>query len=110
MDIRSKLPKESQHILRDEINYCSILNKVLPDNIQCVAWAPVHDNFSARFDCTSRTYKYFFPKGSLDIEVLSHINFNEIMELATKKKVIVPLLSRFLGLQIILIKNINLYI
>lgn len=72
LDVRSKLAKKDQHILRDEINYCSVLNKVLPDNIQCVAWAPVHENFSARFDCSSRTYKYFFPKGSLDIEEMKN--------------------------------------
>lgn len=45
-----------------------ILNRVLPDNIQCIAWSPAKNNFSARFDCKQRTYKYFFIKGQLDIE------------------------------------------
>lgn len=69
IDVRSSLTKEEQGNVENEINYCKILNKVLPDSIQCVAWSPVSDSFSARFDCKTRTYKYFFPKGNLDIEV-----------------------------------------
>lgn len=53
----------------EEINYCQVLNKVLPKDIQCIAWRPVPEGFSSRFDCKSRTYKYFFPLGDLDIEV-----------------------------------------
>ncbi|KAJ8927470.1 hypothetical protein NQ314_020067 [Rhamnusium bicolor] len=68
IDVRSNLTKEHQNNLAEEINYCKILNKVLPDNIQCVAWSPVNESFSARFNCETRTYKYFFPKGNLDIE------------------------------------------
>lgn len=54
-----------------EIRYVHILNKVLPPEIRILAWAPVSDNFSARFDCKKRTYKYFFPKGNLNIEAMS---------------------------------------
>ncbi|EFA02961.2 tRNA pseudouridine(38/39) synthase isoform X2 [Tribolium castaneum] len=53
-----------------EINYCKILNRVLPENIQFVAWCPVESAFSARFDCKNRTYKYFFPKSNLDIDAM----------------------------------------
>lgn len=79
-----------------EIPYCFILNKVLPPEIRVLAWCPVADDFSARykaiqrssylvltctfkathfflmldrFSCLKRTYKYFFPKGELDLEV-----------------------------------------
>ncbi|CAG9766637.1 unnamed protein product [Ceutorhynchus assimilis] len=52
----------------NEIDYCKVLNRVLPNNIQCVAWAAVEEDFSARFDCTCRTYKYYFPKGKLNIQ------------------------------------------
>lgn len=69
IDVRSKLPKEKQHTLDEEIDYCVILNKVLPPDIQCISWCPTDENYSARFNCTSRTYRYFFPKGNLNIEV-----------------------------------------
>nr|XP_023012293.1 tRNA pseudouridine(38/39) synthase [Leptinotarsa decemlineata] len=67
IDVRSALPKGADDLTK-EINYCKILNKVLPSSIQCVAWSPVDESFSARFDCKTRSYKYYFPKGSLDIE------------------------------------------
>ncbi|XP_023334180.1 tRNA pseudouridine(38/39) synthase [Eurytemora carolleeae] len=52
-----------------EIDYCHILNRNLPDNIKVTAWAPTNTvSFSARFDCQSRTYKYFFPRGLLDLQ------------------------------------------
>ncbi|UYV67257.1 PUS3 [Cordylochernes scorpioides] len=51
----------------EEIPYLTILNKVLPPEIRVIGWAPVEPGFSARFDCTRRTYKYFFPKGNLNI-------------------------------------------
>ncbi|XP_019874758.1 tRNA pseudouridine(38/39) synthase [Aethina tumida] len=68
LDIRSKLTKETENNLQDELDYCQILNSVLPENIQCVGWSPVNDDFSARFNCKSRMYKYFFPRGQLNVE------------------------------------------
>ena len=56
------IPKKSQ-----EIDYCGLLNRVLPRQIRVIAWAPVETNFSSRFSCQSRVYKYFFPRGSLNI-------------------------------------------
>ncbi|XP_053379356.1 uncharacterized protein LOC123526841 isoform X2 [Mercenaria mercenaria] len=53
-----------------EIQYCHILNKNLPPEIRALAWAPVDPEFSSRFSCKKRTYKYFFPKGSLNIEIM----------------------------------------
>lgn len=52
------------------MDYCNLLNRILPNNIQFYAWTPVEDGFSARFDCKNRTYKYFFPKGTLDINAI----------------------------------------
>lgn len=53
-----------------ELNYVHVLNRVLPPDIRVLAWAPVDPSFSARFDAKYRTYKYFFPKGNLDISVM----------------------------------------
>nr|XP_039265573.1 tRNA pseudouridine(38/39) synthase-like [Styela clava] len=51
-----------------ELDYCSILNHVLPEEIRVTGWAPVDDEaFSARHHCVGRVYKYFFPKGVLNI-------------------------------------------
>lgn len=49
-----------------ELDYVAILNRILPEEIRVVAWAPVEKDFSARFDCHARTYKYFFPIGDLN--------------------------------------------
>ncbi|KAG8805574.1 hypothetical protein FRC17_005447 [Serendipita sp. 399] len=43
-----------------EIRYTQVLNRILPPSIRIIAWAPVRDNFSARFHCRYRHYKYFF--------------------------------------------------
>ncbi|KAI1280573.1 tRNA pseudouridine(38/39) synthase [Halotydeus destructor] len=56
---------------KEEISYCALLNKVLPPGIRCISWAPVERSFSARFDCRQRTYKYFMPRGNLDISKMN---------------------------------------
>ncbi|XP_071945628.1 tRNA pseudouridine(38/39) synthase-like [Antedon mediterranea] len=53
-----------------EIEYVSILNRVLPQEIRVLAWAPVDTALSARFNTKNRTYKYFFPKGDLNIALM----------------------------------------
>ncbi|GAB6022341.1 hypothetical protein CHUAL_006462 [Chamberlinius hualienensis] len=73
IDLRSNRAVTDDEVLlndqvENEINYCSILNKVLPPEIRALAWAPVKPEFSARFSCKSRTYKYIFPKGTLNLE------------------------------------------
>ncbi|XP_016968118.1 tRNA pseudouridine(38/39) synthase [Drosophila biarmipes] len=74
IDLRSKHPPETQldpSALISEIDYCGLLNRVLPKNIQCVAWMPLRSPvYSARFDCVSRSYRYYFPKGDLDISAM----------------------------------------
>ncbi|XP_039286287.1 tRNA pseudouridine(38/39) synthase isoform X1 [Nilaparvata lugens] len=56
---------------QNDIPYCKMLNNILPDDIKVLAWAPVPQHFSARFDCKSRTYRYSFPKGNMDIEAMN---------------------------------------
>jgi tRNA pseudouridine38/39 synthase len=51
-----------------EYAYDKILNRLLPDDIRILGWSPVSDEFSARFSCSSRTYRYFFVKRQMDLE------------------------------------------
>lgn len=52
-----------------ELPYPSMLNARLPDDIRIVAWAPVPTQFNARFSALHRTYKYYFQRENMDIEV-----------------------------------------
>ena len=54
-----------------EICYVHVLNKVLPEEIRVIAWAAVVPSFDARFSCLSRQYKYYFPAGDMDIEIMN---------------------------------------
>jgi tRNA pseudouridine38/39 synthase len=51
-----------------ELNYPFLLNRALPSDIQCISWSPIKQSFSARFDCSRRSYRYFFPRSNLNIE------------------------------------------
>ena len=53
-----------------EVDYCSVLNNVLPTDVRAVSWAPVSDRFSARFSAASRTYRYFFVRGRLNLDAM----------------------------------------
>ncbi|KAF2110840.1 pseudouridylate synthase 3 [Lophiotrema nucula] len=47
--------------LHDELPYIQLLNRVLPPDIRIYAWCPnPPPDFSARFSCKERRYKYFF--------------------------------------------------
>ncbi|KAI0998957.1 hypothetical protein K3495_g9238 [Podosphaera aphanis] len=47
--------------IADEIPYASILNRLLPHDIRILAWCPAPPlDFSARFSCSERQYRYFF--------------------------------------------------
>ena len=55
-------------LLVEELEFCSLLNRNLPEDLQVTAWAPCPSlDFSARFDCDRRTYRYFFPRADMDI-------------------------------------------
>lgn len=44
-----------------EIQYCRVLNRILPPDIKVYAWCPnPPPEFSARFSCRERQYRYFF--------------------------------------------------
>lgn len=47
--------------VKDELSYTRMLNRVLPEDIRILAWceAPTPE-FSARFSCKERRYRYFF--------------------------------------------------
>ena len=61
-------PMEPSKEARDEIDYCRVLNRVLPEDIRILGWHPVDSDFSARFSAAGRTHKYFFARGHLDVE------------------------------------------
>ena len=56
----------------EELHYVSILNRVLPPTIRVLAWSPVSPEFSARFNCKHRHYKYFFTAHDLDVSPMRH--------------------------------------
>lgn len=47
--------------IKDELAYTKLLNRVLPKDIRILAWCPhPPPDFSARFSCREREYRYFF--------------------------------------------------
>ncbi|KAJ7280206.1 pseudouridine synthase [Mycena rebaudengoi] len=64
-DIDFIAPTNASH--QSEHSYTLILNRILPPTIRILAWSPVTPEFSSRFACTSRHYKYFFSAEGLDI-------------------------------------------
>ncbi|KAH9948477.1 pseudouridine synthase [Amylocystis lapponica] len=55
---------------RSELHYVSSLNNVLPPTIRVIAWSPVSLEFSARFSCRYRHYKYLFSSQGLDVSAM----------------------------------------
>jgi tRNA pseudouridine38/39 synthase len=55
-----------------EFDYVQILNGVLPETIRVIAWCPIPDDFSARFSCRGRHYRYFLTNvnGELDTDAM----------------------------------------
>ena len=55
-----------------EFDYVSMLNRLLPHEIRILAWLPVVDEtFSARHNCIGREYRYFFPRGKLNLDIMN---------------------------------------
>eukprot|EP00581_Thalassiosira_minuscula_P009947 CAMPEP_0183708056 /NCGR_PEP_ID=MMETSP0737-20130205/4447_1 /TAXON_ID=385413 /ORGANISM="Thalassiosira miniscula, Strain CCMP1093" /LENGTH=700 /DNA_ID=CAMNT_0025935845 /DNA_START=36 /DNA_END=2138 /DNA_ORIENTATION=- len=54
-----------------EYDYPRMLNNILPPSIRILGWCPVSPNFSARFSCANRTYRYFFPRRNLDLAAMA---------------------------------------
>ncbi|OAL02291.1 pseudouridine synthase [Phaeosphaeriaceae sp. SRC1lsM3a] len=60
-DSEPEPPTKPFNDLTDELPYIQLLNRVLPPDIRVYAWCPnPPENFSARFSCKERRYKYFF--------------------------------------------------
>ncbi|KAK1073005.1 pseudouridine synthase deg1 [Friedmanniomyces endolithicus] len=74
--------------IHDEIPYIQVLNRVLPPDIRILAWCPHPPaDFSARFSCKERRYRYFFTNpayASAPGSDEGHLDIGR-MELAAKK-------------------------
>lgn len=86
-DETEKPPPKIFDPIRDELPYIQLINRVLPPDIRILAWCPhTPEDFSARFNCKERRYRYFFTNpgyiplpgsepasgdGWLDIEAMS---------------------------------------
>ena len=53
-----------------ELNYVRMLNNVLPPTVRVLGWCPVTPEFSARFSCSDRTYRYHFIRRNLDLKAM----------------------------------------
>ncbi|XP_063592569.1 tRNA pseudouridine(38/39) synthase-like [Penaeus indicus] len=53
-----------------EIDYARVVNEALPMEIRLLAWCPVQAGYSPKLTSPIKTFKYFFPRGSLNIENL----------------------------------------
>ena len=52
--------------IADEMPYCRVLNRLLPPDIRVMAWCPnLPSDFSARFSCRERQYRYFFTQPAM---------------------------------------------
>ncbi|KAH5379729.1 tRNA pseudouridine synthase [Parastagonospora nodorum] len=61
LDSEPDAPTKHFNEVTDELPYIQLLNRVLPPDIRVYAWCPnPPENFSARFSCKERRYKYFF--------------------------------------------------
>lgn len=55
------------------IDYCKMLNAILPEDIRIIGCEEVEPDFNARYWCKTRRYKYFFARGSLNIPLLKEV-------------------------------------
>lgn len=82
VQVRSSLPSVSSSALKSdsiagddstckEMDYLTMLNRKLPESIRVIACSPVTTDFNSRFSASSRTYRYFFVVGSLNIPAMA---------------------------------------
>eukprot|EP01084_Bolivina_argentea_P008385 15709_1 len=55
---------------QEELDYCSMINSALPQDIRCLSWSPVPDEFSARFCSSGRIYRYYFVLRGMDLKAM----------------------------------------
>eukprot|EP00730_Choanoeca_flexa_P003134 TRINITY_DN11300_c0_g1_i3.p1 TRINITY_DN11300_c0_g1~~TRINITY_DN11300_c0_g1_i3.p1 ORF type:complete len:467 (+),score=46.82 TRINITY_DN11300_c0_g1_i3:1324-2724(+) len=65
-----KKAKQKQDKALTEIPYVQILNRILPEDIRVLGWSPAPADFSARFSCKGRMYRYFFFRHNHDLELM----------------------------------------
>ena len=63
--------REFKKVEYRELDYCSLLNRALPQSIRVLGWTEVTPDFSSRFSTSYRQYRYFFRKKKLDIEAMN---------------------------------------
>lgn len=73
----SKQPEVVMHVTeeqdadgRKEYDFPLLLNATLPPDIRVLGWAPVPLDFSARFSCRYRTYRYLFFADDLNLSLM----------------------------------------
>ncbi|RKU46921.1 hypothetical protein DL546_003603 [Coniochaeta pulveracea] len=60
-EAKREVKKPEWDPIRDEIQYCKVLNRLLPPDIRMLAWCgDLPEGFVARFSCRERQYRYFF--------------------------------------------------
>ncbi|KAH9580129.1 Pseudouridine synthase I [Trypanosoma melophagium] len=57
-------------VQKPPLDYCGMLNNVLPPTIRIIGWAYVDNSFDARFSCVGRTYRYYFCHRGLNLEAM----------------------------------------
>lgn len=68
-EVQEEVPEKPFDSIRDEIAYPRILNRLLPPEIRVIAWCPSPPpDFSARFSCRERQYRYFFTQPAFSPE------------------------------------------
>ena len=77
--------------IKDELPYPQILNRLLPSDIRILAWCPAPPlDFSARFSCRERRYRYFFTQPAFvpthgDKGVESSLNRNKMLDVQRRE-------------------------
>ncbi|ORC90914.1 putative pseudouridine synthase A-like protein [Trypanosoma theileri] len=57
-------------VQKPPLDYCGMLNNVLPPTIRIIGWSYVDESFDARFSCVGRTYRYYFCHRGLNLEAM----------------------------------------
>ena len=65
---KGAIKNEKAEIREEEINYLQILNGILIPEIRVTALAYVDEDFNARFQCKSRSYRYLFHMFNKDLD------------------------------------------
>lgn len=76
---RFESPNNDYELIEDdlkEFNYDMILNNYLPKDIRITGWAPVPRDFSARFTCIQRRYRYYFDSNGLNLKLMREMALN----------------------------------